>query len=109
MDDPLPLLPPRAPKSHKGNYGRAVLIGGSLGMSGAITLAGVAALRGGAGRVLLAVPDECEIQIAAYEPSYMVRGLPTKDGVLARAAAFHRGEGGPEAARYLNVMPAMIA
>ena len=37
---PLPQLPPRRADSHKGDYGRALLIGGSRGMSGAIALAG---------------------------------------------------------------------
>ena len=53
----LPRLPPRAAESHKGDYGRALLIGGSRGMSGAIALAGMAALRAGAGLVTLGVPD----------------------------------------------------
>ena len=33
---PLPRLAPRKPASHKGDFGRAILIGGSAGMSGAI-------------------------------------------------------------------------
>jgi ADP-dependent NAD(P)H-hydrate dehydratase len=40
-------------------------------MSGAVTLAGLAALRGGAGLVRLAVPVVCQEIIAAFEPSYM--------------------------------------
>ena len=48
---PLPQLPPRRADSHKGDYGRALLIGGSRGMSGAIALAGLATLRSGAGLV----------------------------------------------------------
>ena len=46
---PLPPLPPRKPDAHKGDFGRALLVGGSRGMSGAIALAGLAALRSGAG------------------------------------------------------------
>ena len=37
----IPRLPPRAADSHKGDYGRALLIGGSRGMSGAIVLTGL--------------------------------------------------------------------
>ena len=67
----LPRLLPRRSDSHKGDYGRALLVGGSRGMSGAIALAGKAALRGGAGLVTVAVPDRCLETVAAYEPCYM--------------------------------------
>ncbi len=69
--DDLPRLPSRSPESHKGDYGRALLIGGCRGMSGAIALAGMAALRSGAGLVTLAVPDVCLQTVAGFEPSYM--------------------------------------
>ena len=59
MNDPLPLLPPRNPDAHKGDFGTALIIGGSRGMSGAAGLAGMAALRGGAGLVRVAVPERC--------------------------------------------------
>lgn len=73
---PLPRLPERAPESHKGSFGLALIIGGSRGMSGAVAMAGMAALRGGAGLVRLAVPDVCLDAVAAFEPSYMTVGLP---------------------------------
>jgi NAD(P)H-hydrate epimerase len=73
--EPLPQLPPRRDDSHKGDYGRAVLIGGSLGMAGAISLAGMATLRAGAGLVTLAVPDRCQATVAGYEPCYMTVGV----------------------------------
>ena len=67
----LPKLPPRREDAHKGDFGRALLIGGSRGMAGAIALAGLACLRSGAGLVKLAVP-ECILNLAAgFEPSYM--------------------------------------
>jgi len=72
---PLPQLPARRPESHKGDFGRALLVGGSRGMSGAIALAGMAALRGGAGLVRLAVPDTCLDVVASFEPSYMTAPL----------------------------------
>jgi ADP-dependent NAD(P)H-hydrate dehydratase len=68
-------LPPRRPDSHKGDYGRALLIGGSRGMAGAIALAGMACLRSGAGLVRIAAPDDAADTIAAFEPSYMVTPL----------------------------------
>jgi NAD(P)H-hydrate epimerase len=56
-----------------------LLIGGSLGMSGAIALAGKAALRSGAGLVQLAVPAPCLPVVAGFEPSYMTAPLPADD------------------------------
>lgn len=72
----LPPLPPRDNESHKGDYGRALLIGGSRGMAGAISLSGMAALRSGAGLVKLAVPDSSLEVVARFEPSYMTVPLP---------------------------------
>jgi ADP-dependent NAD(P)H-hydrate dehydratase len=92
---PLPQLAPRVPDSHKGDYGRALLVGGSRGMSGAISLAGMAALRGGAGLVTLVVPRTIQDVVAGFNPCYMTRSLaddgerfaPSEvDEVLAMAA-----------------------
>jgi ADP-dependent NAD(P)H-hydrate dehydratase len=76
LDPTLPSLPPRQPDAHKGTFGTALIIGGSRGMTGAVALAGMAALRGGAGLVRLAVADRCLDTVAAYEPSYMTAALP---------------------------------
>lgn len=82
--DDVPALPPRAPDSHKGTFGLAFLIGGSRGMSGAIALAGMSALRGGPGLVRLAVPDVCLDAVAGFEPSYMTLPLEsTRRGRIA--------------------------
>lgn len=69
------LLAPRASDSHKGDYGRALLVGGSRGMTGAVALAGMAALRSGAGTVTLGVADKCLETVASFEPAYMTAGL----------------------------------
>lgn len=73
---PLPNLPPREPDSHKGDYGRALLIGGSQGMAGAVALAGLACLRSGAGLVTLATAAPAQPTAASFEPSAMTFGLP---------------------------------
>ncbi|NLI90981.1 MAG: NAD(P)H-hydrate dehydratase [Peptococcaceae bacterium] len=52
-----PLIPVRHPQGHKGTHGRAVLIGGSVGMSGAIMLAGRSAQRCGTGLLQIVVPE----------------------------------------------------
>ena len=61
----LPVLPPRPADSHKGDFGRVLVVAGSRGMSGAAVLCGSAALRGGAGLVCLAVPAEISPVVAA--------------------------------------------
>ena len=86
-DSALPRLPERDPDSHKGTFGTALLVGGSRGMTGAVALAGMAALRGGAGLVRLAVADDCLEVVAAIEPSYMTSPLPSdRAGRIAYAA-----------------------
>src|SRR5687768_10563341 len=83
----LPKLAPRRPDSHKGDFGRALLIGGSRGMAGAIGLAGMATLRGGAGLVTLGVPEIILDTVASFEPSYMTVALPCdQDGRLIVSA-----------------------
>lgn len=83
----VPPLPPRPPDGHKGTFGRVLIIAGSRGMSGAACLAGVAALRGGAGLVSVACPAEIQSIIAGYEPGYLTIGLSEgEDGQLDIAA-----------------------
>jgi NAD(P)H-hydrate epimerase len=86
-DPPLPQLPPRAAESHKNDFGRALVIGGSRGMTGAVSLAGMSALRGGAGLVQLATAASCQNVVASFEPSYMTAGLAEDEaGHIAVAA-----------------------
>lgn len=75
----VPRLPPRPPDSHKGAFGRVLLIAGSRGMSGAAILCGSAALRGGAGLVTLAVPEGILPIVAGYNPCYMTAPLPQSE------------------------------
>jgi ADP-dependent NAD(P)H-hydrate dehydratase len=84
---PLPTLAPRRPNSHKGDYGRALLIGGSRGMCGAIAMAGLAALRSGAGLVTLAVPRSVQDVVAGLGVCFMTHGLSDVDGEFDSAAA----------------------
>jgi ADP-dependent NAD(P)H-hydrate dehydratase len=72
---PLPQLPPRAADSHKGAFGHALVVGGSRGMSGSISLTGLAALRSGAGLVTIAVPRAIQDVVAGFNPCYMTVGL----------------------------------
>ena len=89
-ENALPLLPPRRPEAHKGDFGVALIVGGSRGMAGAAALAGMAALRGGAGLVRLAVPDAVLDTVAGFEPSYMTVPLAADAAGRIAAGAFDR-------------------
>lgn len=86
-DSPLPRLAPRAADSHKGTYGRVLLVGGSRGMPGSISLSGMACLRSGAGLVRLAVPAACQSVVAGFNPCYMTVPLESDDDGLLTAKA----------------------
>ncbi|MBW4051085.1 MAG: NAD(P)H-hydrate dehydratase [Proteobacteria bacterium] len=61
-------LPRRARSSHKGDFGRVLIVGGGAGMPGAVRLAGEACLRVGAGLVTVAVAPENVAAISAGRP-----------------------------------------
>jgi NAD(P)H-hydrate epimerase len=76
------LIPPRMPDSNKGDYGRVLIVAGSRGKSGAAHLAGVAALRSGAGLVTIATAASCQAVVAGMAPEYMTEALDeTPDGL----------------------------
>ena len=80
----LPAPPAREDESHKGTYGRVLIMAGSRGMAGAAALCGLGALRGGAGLVYLAVPEGIANTVSAVEPSYLTHPLhEDRDGRLA--------------------------
>lgn len=62
------VLPRRARNSHKGVYGRVLIIGGGPGMPGAVRLAGEAALRVGAGLVGIAAAPENLAAVVSERP-----------------------------------------
>ncbi|MCS6937460.1 MAG: NAD(P)H-hydrate dehydratase [Candidatus Bipolaricaulota bacterium] len=79
-------LPPREPYSHKGDYGKVLVVAGSRGYTGAAALAAEAALRAGAGLVYLAVPESLLPAMEAKLTEVIKLGLPDIDGALASAA-----------------------
>lgn len=84
---PLP-FPSRELQAHKGDFGRVLLVGGSRGMSGAIALSAMAALRTGSGLVSVFLPDRCLETVASFDPCIMtLPGAETARGQFAPAAA----------------------
>lgn len=79
----IPKLGKRPVDGHKGTFGKVLIIGGSVGFSGAPALAGKAALRSGAGLVRLAVPASVQPVVAALDPCYTTVGLSEINGQLA--------------------------
>lgn len=82
---------PRRPDAHKGDFGHVLVIGGSVGKSGAAAMAGMAALRAGAGLVTVATPKSVQPLIAAYAPELMTEPLPeTAEGTISLLALAER-------------------
>jgi hydroxyethylthiazole kinase-like uncharacterized protein yjeF len=81
------LIPVRAAESHKGDFGRILIVGGSFGKTGAAHLAAVGALRSGAGLVTIATPRSCVPIISAMGAEYMTVPLDeTPEGTVDYAA-----------------------
>jgi len=66
---------PRSPMGHKGDYGHALIVAGSVGKSGAAVLASWAALRVGAGLVTVATPEPVLAMVASHTPEIMTEPL----------------------------------
>ena len=71
----IPRLAPRKADAHKGDFGKVLIVSGSIGMSGAAAIAGRAALRAGAGLVRVAVPQSILPIVAAVEPCFTTAAL----------------------------------
>ncbi len=69
------IVPARVADSHKGDFGRVLIVAGSLGRTGAAHLAALGALRSGAGLVTIATPRSCLPVVAAMAPEYMTEPL----------------------------------
>lgn len=69
------LLEPRQRNAHKGDFGHVLVVGGAPGMAGAALMAGMSALRAGAGRVTVATHPSHASQFMARCPELMVRGI----------------------------------
>ena len=82
-----PLLPHRPRTAHKGTFGHAGIIAGSVGKTGAAAMAAMAALRVGTGLVTVAAPRSLSDVLEAKLLEAMVFPLPeTEARTLSRQA-----------------------
>lgn len=69
------LLPRRSATAHKGDFGHVLVVGGDHGMSGALRLAGEAALRVGTGLVSTATRAAHAAMVSGARPELMSHGV----------------------------------
>lgn len=81
------LLPERPVDAHKGTFGTALIVAGSVNYTGAALLSGRAAYRVGAGLVTLAVPGTLHAALAGQFPEATWVLLPHELGVVSASAA----------------------
>jgi ADP-dependent NAD(P)H-hydrate dehydratase / NAD(P)H-hydrate epimerase len=85
--DIAPLIGPRPRAANKGNFGHVLVIGGSVGKAGAAAMAGMSALRVGAGLSTIAAPKSILPTVASFHPEVMTEPLPeTRAGSLSKRA-----------------------
>jgi NAD(P)H-hydrate epimerase len=84
------IVPVRVADSHKGDFGRVLIVAGSLGRSGAAHLSALGALRSGAGLVTIATPRSCLPIVAAMAPEYMTEPLDETDAGTVDFSALDR-------------------
>jgi NAD(P)H-hydrate epimerase len=85
-----PLISPRPAESNKGNYGHVLAVGGSLGKSGSVAMAGMAALRAGAGLSTVATPKSVLGTVAGFHAELMTEPLPETDAGAISTSALDR-------------------
>jgi ADP-dependent NAD(P)H-hydrate dehydratase / NAD(P)H-hydrate epimerase len=81
------LIGPRPAESNKGSYGHVLVVGGSLGKAGAAAMAGMSALRTGAGLSTVATARSVLATVANFHPELMTEPLAeTGVGTISSSA-----------------------
>lgn len=70
------VYPPRKKGSHKGDFGKLLIIGGSERFTGAPALSALAALRAGVDIAVVAAPERAADVIASFSPNIITEQLP---------------------------------
>jgi hydroxyethylthiazole kinase-like uncharacterized protein yjeF len=82
-----PMIAPRPAESNKGSYGHVLVVGGSVGKAGSVAMAGMSALRTGAGLATVATPKSVLPTVAGFHPELMTEPLAeTGEGTIAATA-----------------------
>ena len=81
------LVAPRPAESNKGNYGHVLVVGGSAGKAGSVAMAGMSALRAGAGLSTVATPKSALATVAGFHPEVMTEPLAETDAGTISASA----------------------
>jgi NAD(P)H-hydrate epimerase len=81
------LIGPRPRDANKGSFGHVLVIGGSLGKAGAAAMAGMSALRAGAGLSTVATPKSVLATVAGFHPEIMTEPCEeTESGTISLRA-----------------------
>ena len=81
------MIGPRPAESNKGSYGHVLVVGGSVGKAGSVAMAGMSALRAGAGLSTVATAKSALATVAGFYPELMTEPLPeTEAGTIAMSA-----------------------
>jgi hydroxyethylthiazole kinase-like uncharacterized protein yjeF len=81
----------REASGHKGSYGHVLVVAGSRGKTGAAVMAGISALRAGAGLVTVATPESCLPIVSSFYPELMTEPLPETDAQTISLRSFDYG------------------
>jgi hydroxyethylthiazole kinase-like uncharacterized protein yjeF len=85
------LVGPRTPEANKGSFGHVLVIGGSLGKAGAAAMAGMSALRTGAGLATVATAKSVLATVAGFHPELMTEPLQETDAGTISMRALEYG------------------
>ena len=87
------LLDPRPPGGHKATFGHVLVVAGSREKSGAAAMAGLGALRAGAGLVTVASAASAIPVIASHAPELMTASLDELDHLIEGKTVIAMGPG----------------
>ena len=86
-----PLIGPRPREANKGSFGHVLVVGGSVGKAGAAAMAGMSALRTGAGLATVATPKSMLATVAGFHPEIMTEPCAETDGGTISLRALEYG------------------
>lgn len=81
------ILKKRARNTHKGDYGKILIVAGSKNMTGAAALCALSAIKTGCGIVRLACPRSIQVILQSQLKEVITYGLKDNDGILIKDAA----------------------